>query len=614
METLPAMRRPTRDRKRAVPGRAAPSAWLCWIVFGVVFSTGYFVSQGAGVQGYWPVVLYCAVSGGSVLAIMLGIRLRRPRALVAWTLLAAGQVMFTAGDVGYFVHTVRHGDASYPLVANVFYLLQYPLVAGALLILIMRRTPGRNIPAMIDAAITSIGAALLYWVFLIGPMMTAPGVSPMDRFAAVVYPVMDLLVLTLALRLMLGGGVRSKSYFLLIGFFVLVLLADTGYGLQSLIGEYVPGTWLDAGWLLGYLLLGAAALHPSVGRVDERARPVPVDATRYRIALLATATLTSPAVLVIHYFKSDDTDLIVVACASAMLFLLVLWRMSGLLAAQRRLAVTDGLTGLSTRRFLQDNLTLETSRAARRDTTLGFVIIDVDHFKRVNDTYGHPAGDAVLGETARRLRDICRTGDLVARYGGEEFAVLVPGATVEGLAALGERIRSGMASRPVVVQGSVEIPVTVSVGAAVMPVHAGTPGDLVHAADRALYMAKAAGRNRVVLGDDAHAPAVAEPDHLEPLIGEWTAALQRDKDAPTVDTVQTQAVCTAWALMRTGAAGHPVLSARKAADELRHAGRTHLNPHVVEAFLNLAAQGRVGTVPVRVTDGVYPTVPAESGF
>ncbi|MFC4062133.1 diguanylate cyclase [Planomonospora corallina] len=604
------------------PPRRRPPLWAGWLLLGAALIGLHYALPALGAPGGWQAAVYCLISGGSAVAVGAGVRVHRPPSALPWWLVAASQVMFTVADASYYVITALRGDTAYPALSNVLYLLQYPILGLALVLFIRRRTPGGDGPAMIDASVVTVGATLLYWVFLIGPTMTTPGISPADRFASVAFPVMDLLVLTVAVRLVFGGGVRNRSYHLLSAVLGLVLLADTGYGLQSLTGEYIPGGWLDLGWLTSYLLLGASALHPSMTRLDERVEQGPPELGRTRFVLMSGATLMAPAVLVLQYGRQGDLDLLVLAAASATLFLLVLVRMSGLVAAQRRLAMTDALTGLSTRRSLQQRIRHEAARAVRRGTAAGLLVIDVDHFKRVNDTYGHPAGDEVLTETARRIRAACRAEDLVARFGGEEFAVLVPRTTADGLAALAERIRAAVAAGPVTVGGSVAVPVTVSVGGAAVPLHVRTVEELFQAADAALYEAKRAGRDRVVLGpaevpppdtgaaepgpvrgpgpacDPAAEPAPGTDAGTQEQVARWAAALTgamgADGNGPA-SRLHVQGVCLAWAMMRTGVGGRPVWPVRQAAEELRRCGRTHLDPVIVDAFLELVAAGADGS-------------------
>lgn len=160
-------------------------------------------------------------------------------------------------------------------------------------------------------------------------------------------------------------------------------------------------------------------------------------------------------------------------------------------------ATHDGLTGVWNRAAVMDYLFGEVERARRQSTHIGVIIADLDYFKRVNDTYGHPAGDAVLQEAARRMESALRPYDRLGRYGGEEFLIIASGCDLGQTMALAERIRSFMSAEPVK-SPSGEIPVTVSLGVAVGSDQVGeNAAALIAAADEALYRAKKAGRNRV---------------------------------------------------------------------------------------------------------------------
>jgi diguanylate cyclase (GGDEF)-like protein len=164
------------------------------------------------------------------------------------------------------------------------------------------------------------------------------------------------------------------------------------------------------------------------------------------------------------------------------------------------LSVSDALTGLSNRRRLDEELEMETERALRYARPLTLVMVDVDHFKAINDTYGHARGDAVLQEVAAALRDQMRTCDTVYRYGGEEFVVLARETDAEGGAVLAERLRETIEHR---FARSSSGKVTISLGVSSVPEHAVSPPALVQSADSALYAAKRGGRNRVVVAAPA---------------------------------------------------------------------------------------------------------------
>ncbi|GAA4987102.1 diguanylate cyclase [Kineococcus glutinatus] len=162
-------------------------------------------------------------------------------------------------------------------------------------------------------------------------------------------------------------------------------------------------------------------------------------------------------------------------------------------------AVRDALTGLHNRRHLVAALEDAVTRATRSGGCVGVVLLDVDHFKLVNDTHGHQAGDEVLCAVAAGLLEGTREGDTVARYGGEEFVVLLPGAGAEAAARRAEEIRARCEAARVPVGGDVRLSVTVSAGVAVFPADGVDARGVLAAADAALYAAKAAGRNRVLV-------------------------------------------------------------------------------------------------------------------
>lgn len=163
-----------------------------------------------------------------------------------------------------------------------------------------------------------------------------------------------------------------------------------------------------------------------------------------------------------------------------------------------RLATTDGLTGLNNHRTFQDHLSSELERSRRYNRTFALILMDIDHFKSFNDTYGHQTGDLVLREIAACIRKSLRQTDVPARYGGEEFAVILPENTKEGARITAERIRHTIESH-VVQSDSGPLKVTVSLGCAVYPETTTEKSELIECADKALYYSKEHGRNQVTV-------------------------------------------------------------------------------------------------------------------
>ncbi len=180
----------------------------------------------------------------------------------------------------------------------------------------------------------------------------------------------------------------------------------------------------------------------------------------------------------------------------------VLMQMERAISQQQNLATHDGLTGLYNRHALMDALPRYQAQAARTSAPLALLMIDIDHFKRVNDQHGHLSGDEVLRAVAHRINERLRRADLLARFGGEEFLVVLPNTDRGGAGVVAENIRRAIESAPIGVQGQV-IPVTVSIGVhADVPDHRATGAEaFIAASDQALYAAKHQGRNRVVLSE-----------------------------------------------------------------------------------------------------------------
>jgi two-component system cell cycle response regulator len=162
------------------------------------------------------------------------------------------------------------------------------------------------------------------------------------------------------------------------------------------------------------------------------------------------------------------------------------------------MAITDPLTGLNNRRYLERHFAALIETSAKEEKPLSAIFLDIDHFKSINDTHGHAAGDEVLKAFARRVRQSVRGIDLVARYGGEEFVVVMPDTESEVAYRVAERLRETIAAEPFAVGGGVRVRVTVSAGISSVNSAVDTPQSVLRRCDQALYRAKGEGRNRVV--------------------------------------------------------------------------------------------------------------------
>jgi diguanylate cyclase (GGDEF)-like protein/PAS domain S-box-containing protein len=308
--------------------------------------------------------LFNAIGLSSPIVIGLSLRARSTGNRLPWILIGAGQALFVLGDVITYHYDQLFGtELPYPSVGDLFYLSVYPCLIAGILLLVRRRSPGHDREGVIDSLIVAIGVGVLSWVFLIAPYTRDSSLSLLQKLVAVGYPVMDLMLITVAVRLAVGGGKRTPAFYLLLGGLVALFVTDSLYGVMLLHGGYDNTTgYLEAGWAAFYLLLGAAALHPSSTTLTERSSERRTALTKGRLVLLAAVSLIAPvtdAILTMQ-LASDTPDAsaaraddLVVLGSSILLFLLVIARMAGLVhkneqAAARERALREAGTALVT--------------------------------------------------------------------------------------------------------------------------------------------------------------------------------------------------------------------------------------------------------------------------
>ena len=217
--------------------------------------------------------------------------------------------------------------------------------------------------------------------------------------------------------------------------------------------------------------------------------------------------VTELCLAVLTAFATAHSALALVVALPLVVVLQRSLRHASLAAAAR----TDAKTGLLNVGAWQREAAVEVTRAVRAQTPLAVAIADIDHFKAVNDTYGHLAGDAVLAAVSTAMRDLLRDCDLCGRFGGEEFSLLLPRATAAQALEITERIRQGISRLAIPRDGAAAIQVTISIGVAVPSQARRTLDDLLAAADHALYQAKGSGRDRVVMYADTRVPQASRP-------------------------------------------------------------------------------------------------------
>jgi diguanylate cyclase (GGDEF)-like protein/PAS domain S-box-containing protein len=179
-------------------------------------------------------------------------------------------------------------------------------------------------------------------------------------------------------------------------------------------------------------------------------------------------------------------------------------------AQLRDQAIRDPLTRLFNRRYLEETLSRELIRAGRQNEPFAVIMADIDHFKAVNDQYGHPAGDQVLRVFAEAVRRCRRGSDIHCRYGGEEFVLVCPGIAIQTARRRAEQLRRAIAAIPIAAGPATTLRITASFGISLYPQHGSTVAELIAAADAALYEAKRSGRNCVRMLPERNPPCAAE--------------------------------------------------------------------------------------------------------
>ena len=440
--------------------------------------------------------LYNGVGLLSLIGTIVGIRLHRTRYRTPWVLFALGQASFLVADVIYYWLETHSESVPFPSIADGFYLLMYPLVIAGLALKIRRNSNGtKDWAGLIDAGIFAIALFSVLWVLVMDAYVPIAGQATAERLISLCYPVMDLAVLFVAIRLAVVIHRRHRSLSLIIAALCSLVIADVQYGVLNAADAFQTGGIADAFWLGFYVLFALAALHPSMSGEIRSGTNQLERISNVRLVLMFCATLLVPF---IDLLWGTPEDRYVTLTSSAVLFALMLSRVLGLVRSVehgRELlhneARHDPLTGLANRTQFTERTTAALQHGGRN--SIAVLLIDLDDFKAVNDSLGHEAGDHVLAEVANRIRKCVRDSDLVARLGGDEFAVLITktidrhdaaSTATRIIRALNEPIT--VLNRPVRVGGSV--------GIALESKEHDNVQSLLRGADVAMYLAKRHGK------------------------------------------------------------------------------------------------------------------------
>jgi diguanylate cyclase (GGDEF)-like protein len=481
--------------------RLRPPWWLLFL------SGGLALAAIAGIVADEKVLLpLLNVMGlATSIAILAGVRMHHPARRMPWQLIALCTALTTIG-MGMVPKT---GDLAIVGTA----LTGAGFVTGFLgFVMLMRgRIPGGERAAFLDAAILASGTGVLIWAFGFAPYLLAAGQQNSVAAAAFFYPAL-IASATAAPLWFLSGAHRPATRLLVL--LVLATLALTFIDmLRGLIGHgALAGPYLFAEFA-SLAFVSAAALHPSMAFAAERhsqeLRPI----GRRRIVALAAALLVNPATLAIELLGQRQVDPAPYLIGGALIGILVIARLGGalrqlsdslreresLMELLRRQALYDALTTLPNRSLFTERLTADFAKRSS-DRVLAVLLVDLDDFKAVNDSYGHVAGDALLVSVGERLRSSIREGDTAARFGGDEFVISLPTCADATVAVrVAQRVLATL-SEPFDIGGH-QLTVHASVGVAVAGPDERTADDLVRNADIAMYLAKSRGKGRFEVFD-----------------------------------------------------------------------------------------------------------------
>ena len=272
--------------------------------------------------------------------------------------------------MAYVYSEITLGTTPFPSLADAFFIATYPCVAAALLIIQSRRLV-RDRFSTVDPIIITVGVGMLAWVFLIRPHVEDLSLSLLQRLVSVAYPLMDILLLAVVIRMLLVSGRRPFAYYPLVAGLVLLLAFDTAFGVTTLAGTYDTGNLIDAFEMLFLVFLGTAALHPSMVDLSDKTVLDPeTKLTRRRLVLLAIASLMAPGLLALQAVRGASLNIPVIVAGSVVLFLLVLVRMMGLvrnneLAAVEIQHLNEGLEERVEERTSQLEAAIEELKMAR---------------------------------------------------------------------------------------------------------------------------------------------------------------------------------------------------------------------------------------------------------
>jgi diguanylate cyclase len=483
---------------RAGWARMRPRAWLAFLIVGLGLAVAAALVGDERALQPW----LTALGLGATIAILVGVRVHRPAQRLPWLLVALCVALTTIG-IGIIPKTDGLALFGQALTGAGY-------VAGfAGFVMLMRgRIPGGERGAFLDAAIFAAGTGVLIWAFGFAPYVLDTRQNSAAT-AAFFYPA--LVASAVVARMWFLDGAHRPATRLL----VLLVFATNAITILDMVRGVIGESMFSGFFLLAEFaslaFVAASALHPSMAIASERQRVDLRPISRRRILALTAALLVNPATLAIEVAVGREIDAGPYLIGGAVIGLLVIARLGdalrqlgdslqerdSLMELLRRQALYDNLTSLPNRGLFSERLAMDFANRTA-DRPLAVLLIDLDDFKAVNDSYGHEAGDELLVAIGQRLRGAIRDGDTAARLGGDEFVIVLP-ACADPLVPIrvAERILASLAA-PFEFAGF-SLTAHASIGVAVAGPDDQAADDLVRNADVAMYLAKSRGKGRIEL-------------------------------------------------------------------------------------------------------------------
>ncbi|GIM96644.1 putative bifunctional diguanylate cyclase/phosphodiesterase [Paractinoplanes toevensis] len=461
-----------------------------------------------------------AMAGGMTSLYLGPKRNLKPADRLPWRMVRAGGWLFIVASVirALVPSTMNTPPTAIALVPNSFIVPAYLCLGYAFLVMLRRRRAGDDDPARIDAILVGLAAAFVTWTFVISPALYASNLSGFQVLDAL-FPIFDVVMLILVAQLMLAGGVQQVALWLMIVAAACMFVGDLLFSLRDAQLIDISPMASNASFLLMFVLIPAAALHPSTRTLVQPQKIVVRDLSKLRMTVIGLVVVV-PTIITSLVPVGEVINDLVRAGLCALIVLSVLGRVvrsnnSRVRAEKvtRRRATHDALTDLPNRELLSDTVSRWAGRAATDHLEISLLFIDLDRFKMVNDHWGHEVGDELLCAVAGRLGEQVRAEDVVARIGGDEFVIALASPSHLRLAeSLAGRLLEEFAKPFGLSVGDVVVSASIGVAKSTGGAHA---LELIRDADTAMYKAKGSGRNAYALFDTSLRDQVRDRVKLE---------------------------------------------------------------------------------------------------